>query len=284
MASSLASVDRGVWTLGALQKSGFGREPSNWIRAPHRVRLRLTSSRCFQKFAASCTREEEVYQELVLPELRSWRANPKSANKVLSRSSPDVASVVLSLMLKGQVQLDVFHFTAVIGACDRSSRWNLALHLLERMPEKFSVVPDTVARNAAISALEKAGRWCLACSILAAMPKARAMPDEVSYNAAISGFSKASQWQLAFDVLHETMPCIRVSPGEITCNAAITSCEKGLQWQLALRLLEESMPRMSLIANRISYSSLISACEKSGQWKLAVGTLWKMSKLKVSPN
>ncbi|CAE8698390.1 unnamed protein product, partial [Polarella glacialis] len=78
------------------------------------------------------------------------------------------------------IESNVFHYSAVITSCEKLGKWELALSLLNKMPQT-GVLPDRINYNAVISTCEKGGQWQLALSILNSMPDLRAMPNEISY-------------------------------------------------------------------------------------------------------
>jgi pentatricopeptide repeat domain-containing protein 1 len=96
---------------------------------------------------------------------------------------------------------DKITYSATISACKKGGQWQLALHLLNLMPEA-RVVPNEITYNAAIRACEcgaerdhlqhrhqclrKGGQWQLALSLLSLMPEARVVPNEITYSATIS--------------------------------------------------------------------------------------------------
>ncbi|CAE8604583.1 unnamed protein product, partial [Polarella glacialis] len=73
---------------------------------------------------------EEV-QRLLRPAWRSWKSNPKLATQVLSGLAKErraaLAAQVLGCMRAESVEVNVFHFSAVIAACSRTGEWQLAL-------------------------------------------------------------------------------------------------------------------------------------------------------------
>ncbi|CAE8597308.1 unnamed protein product [Polarella glacialis] len=228
--------------------------------------------------------QDEVLEVLAV-ELGRWKQKtPACATVVLSflarHRRPCVADHVLALMLEGRLEVNVFHCSAAISACEKGGQWQLALSLLRTMPD-MRVTPNEVSYSAAISACEKGGQWQLALSLLNIMPDMQLMPNKFSYSAAISACEKGGQWQLALSLL-TTMPEIRVMPNEVCYNAAISSCGAKGQWQLALSLLS-TMPVMQLMPDRISFSASISACEKGGEWQVALRLLTTMPHLRLMP-
>ncbi|CAE8596114.1 unnamed protein product [Polarella glacialis] len=263
--------------------------------------------------------QEEV--SLVLaPEVERWRSNPTFATGVLSGLArnrlPEVARQVLSFMGQSRVEVNSFHCSAAISACEKAGKWQHALDLLSQMPqmrvsptvmcysaaisacekgrkwqlalctlghmEESGIPPDSIIFNAVISACEKGGEWQLALGLLQNIFEMRLLPTVISYSAAISACEKGGQWQLALDLL-AVMPQMRCEPNVVSYSSAISACEKGGQWQLAMELLAE-MPERRISPNEVSYNAAISACEKGREWQLALGLLTQMPENKVTPS
>ncbi|CAE8645022.1 unnamed protein product [Polarella glacialis] len=263
--------------------------------------------------------QEEV--SLVLaPEVERWRSNPTFATGVLSGLArnrlPEVARQVLSFMGQSRVEVNSFHCSAAISACEKAGKWQHALDLLSQMPqmrvsptvmcysaaisacekgrkwqlalctlghmEGSGIPPDSIIFNAVISACEKGGEWQLALGLLQNIFEMRLLPTVISYSAAISACEKGGQWQLALDLL-AVMPQMRCEPNVVSYSSAISACEKGGQWQLAMELLAE-MPERRISPNEVSYNAAISACEKGREWQLALGLLTQMPENKVTPS
>ncbi|CAE8600596.1 unnamed protein product [Polarella glacialis] len=229
----------------------------------------------------------ELRQSLA-PALRAWAKRPKQATQMLTdlakHELPEIALKVLRCMLHARLEINVFHCSAVMAACEKSGRWQLALSLLLQMPG-LRVSPNEFSYNTAISACP----WDLAMGLLSKMFDKHLRPDKVSYCAGIDTVRKGGQWQTALRILTK-MHEMDVIPNDFSYNAAITSCESGRQWQLALRLLS-SMPEMRVTPTVASYNAAMSACDKGGwwqyqggQWQLALCIMCNMPQAKLMPN
>ncbi|CAE8742917.1 unnamed protein product, partial [Polarella glacialis] len=110
------------------------------------------------------TPTEAEVNSVLQADLSRWRKNPRLATVVLGglarKRLPGVSVHVLSVMRASQVEVDVYHCSAAISACEKGGRWQLALNLLSLMPEA-RVVPNVITYNAAISACAKGGQWQL---------------------------------------------------------------------------------------------------------------------------
>ncbi|CAE8721444.1 unnamed protein product, partial [Polarella glacialis] len=213
------------------------------------------------------TPTEAEVSSVLQADLGRWRKNPRLATVVLGglarKRLPDVSVHVLIVMQASRVEVNVYHCSAAISACEKCGQWQMGLNLLNLMPE-MRVVPNEITYNAAMSAFEKGGQWQLALNLLSLMPEAIMLPGQISYNAAISACDKGGQWQLALNLL-SMMPGARVVLDEITYNTAISACGNCGLWQPALKLMS-LMPEARVMPDQITYSTAISACSKGGQW------------------
>lgn len=176
-------------------------------------------------------------QNALAPELERWRSTPKPATVVLTalakRGWLGVAGQVLQEMMKERLEVNVFHFTAVIAACDRKN-WQLSLLLLEEMV-KLQIAPNQISYSSTATSCASAAYWHLSLDLLYAMPLKRLTPDQVSFNAAIDAYRGVS-WECAVDLLLE-MPRRRLLQDAVSFGAAISACERDSEWQAVLELL-----------------------------------------------
>lgn len=174
--------------------------------------------------------------------------------------------------MEERLEVNVFHFTAVIAACDRKN-WQLSLLLLEEMV-KLQIAPNQISYSSAATSCASAGYWHLSLDLLYAMPLKRLTPDQVSFNAAIDAYRGVS-WECAVDLLLE-MPRRRLLQDAVSFGAAISACERDSEWQAVLELLS-LMYKMKVQLNEISGSAAISACgQKGGQWEISLALLRDM--------
>ncbi|CAJ1427527.1 unnamed protein product, partial [Effrenium voratum] len=133
---------------------------------------------------------------------------------------------------------DQFTFSsAILAACAKeSSRWQLALAMMEAMPS-YRVAPNAAVCNAAIIGLEHAGRWQEALHLFGAMDTIRVAANLISLNATIAACSSSSRWQPALALLKAAPESLGRST--VSFNTAITACGRAAQWRRSLVLLEE---------------------------------------------
>ncbi|CAE7418202.1 unnamed protein product [Symbiodinium sp. CCMP2456] len=165
------------------------------------------------------------------------------------------------------LDVNCFHYTSVISACEKRGKWKIALTLLGSMKDE-EVFPSEVTYNAAISACAKGGEWSVALELLKEMRLDDVMPDCVSYNAASSACASAGLWNSSLHLLQE-MCTTTVPPSVITFSTLLSACEKGKQWQMAISILFHP-PVPALKPDKICFTAVISACEKAREWQKAL--------------
>ncbi|CAK9047939.1 unnamed protein product [Durusdinium trenchii] len=168
---------------------------------------------------------------------------------------------------KAREMPNVISFSACMNACEKGSRWEMALDLLSQMPEA-QIEPNFISFGTALSALSKGEAWKEALQLLCELPERGIETGMISMNAALSACGRASKWQeataLFFKAHRQTL-----QPSVVSFSAAISACERGSQWESALCLFED-MQSSEITPNTISFSAVISACEKGGHWALAL--------------
>eukprot|EP00929_Paragymnodinium_shiwhaense_P114528 TRINITY_DN8297_c2_g1_i1.p1 TRINITY_DN8297_c2_g1~~TRINITY_DN8297_c2_g1_i1.p1 ORF type:complete len:382 (+),score=77.63 TRINITY_DN8297_c2_g1_i1:106-1251(+) len=173
-------------------------------------------------------------------------------------------------------------YGAALAACERSSRWTLALDVLRRLqsggreslPSVGNMV-DIVSFNAAITACQRGGQWELALSIFEDAVRLGFDPDVFTYSALLSAAQSAQRWPLALQVFHERMCDAAVEPDDFVYSTIIAACEKGRLWQHALVLLARAAGRPNARGSGVlvACNAAASACCSAHQWQHAVALL-----------
>lgn len=182
----------------------------------------------------------------------------------------DASSVELGQALRHEVSLAPKIWTAVLGILSRCRRWELAVALVQWLrSERVDV--NEFHYSAVITACDKAGQWRAALDTLDSMwaVDAVAKPNTFCYSAAISACERGGEWQLALGVFDD-MASRGVSPNHFCYSGAIRACARAGRWQQALGFLE-TMRSDGATPNVHSYTAAISACGRGRQWQRAVG-------------
>jgi len=170
------------------------------------------------------------------------------------------ALAMLDAMAQQGFQPDSIARSAVIGACERASRWDVAVLLLRNIRE-----PSTIAYNATISACAKGRLWETALALVTEMRSSCVSLDMITHNALTNAFGR--EWALAFESL-EALRGLGFAD-RITYNTTMTSCEKGRRWIRALRLFDEM--RASCVApDVVTYNVAVSASKHGARWEDAI--------------
>jgi pentatricopeptide repeat domain-containing protein 1 len=202
---------------------------------------------------------------------------------------------------------------ALIAACGRGRRPDLALAVFNEMKSKFGVRHDGRSYRSAAIACNQAEHesrfrrsstslvdendfedddsliqwWECALALLRRMREENLTPDVKTYSSVISACEAAGEWQRALGVLQMIMDDAAEDSGStllnLYCfNAAISACEKGGAWVEALELYERMLDNGgSIQPNFVTLSSLVVALDKAGQKELAQSKYDEGRKLKI---
>ena len=206
------------------------------------------------------------------------------AYTMLACSKADRWEESLNLLhLYGNKETSVVAFNALIAACGRCARPDVAIEVLNEM-EAHGIEPDALSFRNAIIACNQAEHaearnardnpislqlqkpmmfewWECALSLLRRMKESGLSPDIQTYSSVISACEAAGKWQRALGVLQG----MREKDKNLYCfNAAISACEKGGAWVEALELYERMKERGgTLKPNFVSINGVVQVCYKS---------------------
>ena len=184
---------------------------------------------------------------------------------------------------------------ALISACGRSGRADMAVKLLNEMPVRFQCIPDAQTYKFAIIAANQAEKrrkrqekmgvarvtkgslqwWEVALSLLRRMKEDGLKPDKQVYSSVISACESDGQWQRALGVLRSmsvtTGGEIPTPPNLFCFNSAIAACQKGGAWLEAVELYERirASGNRKIRPNFVTINSLLIALEEGGQREMA---------------
>lgn len=185
---------------------------------------------------------------------------------------------------------------ALISACGRSGRADMAVKLLNEMPVRFQCIPDAQTYKFAIIACNQAEKrrkrqekrgvarvatkgslqwWEVALSLLRRMKEDGLSPDKQVYSSVISACESDGQWQRALGVLRSMSVTaggeIPTPPNLFCFNSAIAACQKGGAWLEAVELYERirASGNRRIRPNFVTINSLLIALEEAGQREMA---------------
>jgi pentatricopeptide repeat protein len=184
-----------------------------------------------------CNLAEELEKARVAPHFHLEKAMTSTLSTLARSKNIDRAFAVWQWMDSAGVEKNVFHYSAMISACEKAKDHRRAVQLLQEMDSK-GIAKNHIAYSSAISACEKAGQWRDALRLLDQMKSSGVLPTVVAYNAAISACEKGLVPQRALQ-LFDQMKRDGVMPTVVTYSALISAADKGQQWKLALEILEE---------------------------------------------
>lgn len=263
--------------------------------------------KCYKSAMKAC--QHESHWNLVINLFESLREVPDQSPDGLAYSMAIRAYVSLSKWHEAMAVVDELtergflpgrnYFGAALLACAKTSSWNKAMDLLNRMEERNNsdgndggsssktaangvTTPNSFVCGIAMRVYYKLRRWDEILRLWENMKRDGISQKPNNYGMALIASEQTGQWQRALRLLAEQEragipPCTR------SYSVAISACEKVAQWEWAVHLLEE-MHRKNVHANVITYSSAISACRKASQWAKALELFDTMKKRKISPD
>ncbi|CAE7248375.1 Rf1 [Symbiodinium sp. CCMP2592] len=207
--------------------------------------------------------------------LQAWRRKPRKAIRALSAGWVD-ACKTLQALLEGDVQTNVYHFNAVLGAVGRTQRWPRALQMLCSMLRAETA--DLVSLNTVIHAGEKK-QWQMAHSILCLLHDLGGVPNAISYNSCISACYGVA-WPRALQLADSMVSCA-TALGVITCNNVARVCGIG-DWRRSAAFVQK-LTSKAILPDAISYNTVANSLEDD-RWSWALGNLPRMRRSALRPS
>ncbi|KAL3800075.1 hypothetical protein ACHAW5_004442 [Stephanodiscus triporus] len=247
----------------------------------------LVSNRALSHAVIACSKADQYEEALNLIELYG--------TCVVSRGIGEGKSIANR---GGSVSVKAVN--AVISACGRRSRPDVAVQILNEMGTICGVEPEEASYRLAIIACNQAEHrekhrrqttsigpefkwWQCALSLLRRMKEDGLKPSMQTISSVVSACEAAGEWQRALGVLKSIFPLLgdgeieqmgNPEPPNLYClNAAIAACEKGNAWVEALQLYESIRTMQdsenAVRPNFITVNSLLIALERAHQNELA---------------
>eukprot|EP00435_Cladocopium_sp_Y103_P073603 s16_g44.t1 len=300
-----------------LMKRAIQEKVKEFSRELHRVN-KHRAAKAQPKHEPKADPKPTARAKVLRPQLKRLISNPRSITALLKAlSCPDVAVKVLDVLQDGAglAKVNLFHFSALLGVCERRGSWQLAVQILSQMRAARQVAdvlcympalracqkmsawvqalqlfqsmsgsqasPDAICYNAMIGSAKAVGSWPLAVALLAQMCGASIVPSSIIAGTVMSACQDANEWRSVLQLLAQ-LPHLSLQPDLICFNIAI-SCESPGAWRISLSCLSEIL-RRSLQVSQISFNSAITACGKAAQWQAAVELLWQMPSTSLTPD
>ena len=207
---------------------------------------------------------------------QTFQPNAVSYGAAVTRGAWGVAAWLLVVSYQQTLGSSVA-CSAAVSACEKRSRWHMALSLLTASAIN-SLQCSIVCFNAAASACEKGMKWQATLALLQTSAHASMQPNMITYNAAISAGKQTSQW---IQALHSFLQLrCKFNPDTITCNSIIASFDRIAGWRQALELVA-SLFRFELEANVVTFGSSMGTCAKAKQWQQALSLFTQSEHLRV---
>lgn len=201
---------------------------------------------------------------------------------------------------QGFPQMSIVALNALIAACGRGGRPDLSLSLLNEIPSRYGLRPDSRSYRSAIIACNQAQHlqkeyeaenglkgdqsrdydgtgepfvewWECSLALYRRMTEEGLTPDAQTHSSIISSCEAAGEWQRALGVLQTIIDNSKDTPSSLNMycwNAALSACEKGGAWVEALDLYER-MLESPFKPNVVTINSIMEALDKADQKELA---------------
>ncbi|CAK9007579.1 unnamed protein product [Durusdinium trenchii] len=116
------------------------------------------------------------------------RGQPRRTNSWLRQMPHAVlaseAQEILAALSDATVEVNAFHFSTAMSACDRSGLWQHGLEVLKEMKD-MRMQPNLVCWNGAMAASEHASAWATTLQLLVGLKAEGLTADEISINTAL---------------------------------------------------------------------------------------------------
>eukprot|EP00439_Symbiodinium_sp_Y106_P056996 s2462_g8.t1 len=170
---------------------------------------------------------------------------------------------VLRRLALERVSPDLVGFNAALAACERRSRWPLAVYLAE---EKAST--DVVTCNVLLNAALRIS-WQRALARVSQIEVEGIQPDSVTYNTAAHALCKdQDQWQMTLQLLHDSAKA-GIRPGKVSFAALAAVARRRRQWRQAVHLLHR-MEEEQVEADAVSCALALRCLEDCSEWSWAM--------------
>ncbi|KAK9699350.1 hypothetical protein RND81_08G168800 [Saponaria officinalis] len=196
----------------------------------------------------------------------------------------EIAIDAYNEMLKNELEpgsgSDAMH--AIIGACAREEKWEMALSVFHSML-KCGLKPNLVACNALINMLGKAGKVNEAYKVYKHIRSLGHVPDSYTWNALLVAFYRAEQYTAALQLFDSIQKDLNFRPSSYLYNTALMCCQRVRYWEKALQFLWK-MEKSGITVSTESYNLVISACETARKPKIALQIYEHMTFKKCIPD
>jgi len=169
---------------------------------------------------------------------------------------------VFKEMTANNVEPSVATFNAVMDACARNNRMQLAPQLMVDLRAK-GLTPNLITFSTMIKGFCQKGDVQAALAALEDLHKDRSLkPDEIVYNTLLEGCAKACLVQEGERILGD-MQEMGVAPSNYTLTVVVKLLAHGRKIPRAFEVVEQLTAKYRFKANAEVYSSLLQACISS---------------------
>lgn len=154
-----------------------------------------------------------------------------------------------------RLQPNAVVFTTAIGACERSHRWEEAIHFL-RLGE--GEVGNLITYNSVMGACAAGSEWRRSVGIFQQVLEKGLQPDSASMANLLKAYGAASGWQHACWALFDLQSALGCTTSWQHYLSVADCCGMASEWQHALRILFDVPSKIPTVYR---YSAAIGACK-----------------------
>mmetsp|Transcript_93013 Transcript_93013/g.300590 ORF Transcript_93013/g.300590 Transcript_93013/m.300590 type:complete len:574 (+) Transcript_93013:47-1768(+) len=209
-------------------------------------------------------------------------------------------------------------YVAVIKACGKAFRWDVAIHLLKEVRQRGQQLTIEIY-NAALQACEMNSQWAWTMRLFKSLRRINLQPNVDTYRYMIRACRREQKWKQAIQLLefmgrqglecptamlsdvvqvcadqHQLSRVMELlsnrveAPGDDRAplyERAIRAMAGEGRWKLASGLLQEALSKGCAPGCTLTYTMTIEACGAAKQWELSLSILSDMEKLgSVTPD
>lgn len=170
---------------------------------------------------------------------------------------------------------------AALGA--RQRRWELALHLLDRMPSEYGVRLNARYFGVAVASCADVSQWAVALSLLVSSCASTLQPSLMCINKVLVSLARASRWVLAAALAESMQERMQTSPDLFTLAAVLQAHAGARLWRESLRWLQWGLSSR-LRPDLVCYNVAAATCARAGEWEAALVLLEDVRANRLQPD
>lgn len=137
---------------------------------------------------------------------------------------------MLQQLQQWQLQATLITFSAAVSACEKSAKWQEAIHLLGEV-ELQRLEGDLILHNAAIRACEQATKWQQALHLLHQAEENQLRSNEITYSSVIVCSARCGAQHVAVALYGAQTRCTPLALQAVLSSEGLNAAAELLQMQ-----------------------------------------------------